>query len=48
MWEPNQENAFQEIKNELSSNRILAWYDPDADTIFKLEIGIFYVASRNH
>ena len=32
VWGPNQENAFQKIKDKLSSNRILAWYDPDAET----------------
>ena len=32
LWGPNQENAFHKIKDELSSNRILAWYDPGAET----------------
>ena len=31
LWGPNQEEAFLKIKNELSSNRILAWYDPGAE-----------------
>ena len=32
LWGPTQEDAFHRIKDELSSNRILAWYDPSADT----------------
>ena len=32
LWGPSQESAFHKIKEELSSNRILAWYDPNADT----------------
>ena len=32
VWGPNQENAFQKIKDELSSNHILTWYDHDAET----------------
>ena len=32
LWGPTQEDAFHKIKDELSSNRILAWYDPAADT----------------
>ena len=32
LWVPTQEDAFHKIKDELSSNRILAWYDPAADT----------------
>ena len=32
VWGPDQENTFQKIKDELSSNHMLAWYDPDAET----------------
>ena len=32
LWGPSQESVFHKIKEELSSNRILAWYDPNADT----------------
>ena len=32
LWGADQENAFLKIKEELSSNRILAWYDPNAET----------------
>ena len=32
LWGPDQENAFLKIKQELSFNQILTWYDPNAET----------------
>ena len=32
LWGPSQDEAFQNIKSELASPPILAWYDPAANT----------------
>ena len=32
LWGPDLENALLKIKEELSSNQILTWYDPNAET----------------
>ena len=40
-----QENAFQQVKQELASNRILIWYDPSAETKISADASAYGVGA---
>ena len=46
LWGPNQQEAFLKIKNELSSNRILAWYDPGAETKISADASAYGLGAK--
>jgi len=45
LWGTDQENAFQQVKQELASNRILIWYDPSAETKISADASAYGVGA---
>ena len=41
LWGPSQTTAFQKLKDVLSSPKVLAWYDPSADTKFSADASAY-------